>query len=66
MTEQKNQVVSHRVGFKSWEVTQNGRSLLVTNHDTGRTVQFDPPAEWGDKWSWGLMDGGFYFKREEK
>ena len=56
------EMVSYRVGFKMWQVTQDGRGLVVTDLHRRKTARVEPPAEWGDRWSWNLTDGGFYFR----
>ncbi len=57
------ETVFHTIGFKGWEVTQNGRSLLITDKSDGHTIELAPPEQWGRNWTWNLTDDGIFFKR---
>ena len=61
--------ITHQSPFPEWFATQDAaRGVWLCDKASDRKVEMEPPAEWGQHWTWNMTEDGtgIYFKRERK
>ncbi len=62
-------VIIHKSPFADWYADQDvTRGVSLCDRATGQKVTLEPPAEWGQHWTWNLTEDGtgIYFKRMQR
>ena len=48
----------HPSPYPEWYATQDASCVWICDKKSDQRVKFEPPAEWGQHWSWNITEDG--------